>query len=286
MSDSPPLRTESTRELPSFRKPPVIEAVLGVQFHPLPGLTNGHLGAFWKHLQAAAQSDGERWDCPSDASTIEPAFERFEEERSWSRPPATLRLTQDPSCRLQIRNTTADAMVQVQNGRLHYNWIGRGGQDYPRYGFVRPAFDQVYAGFRQFLSGENLGPISPNQWEVTYVNHIPRGSVWNDPTDWAKLFNGLIGSARRITEVRLESLAGAWHFEIPEKRGRLHVDLKHAKLTDTVTNEVLRLTLTARGPIDQKACLSEGLDLGRRVIVLTFWDITSKEAHDFWESKQ
>lgn len=283
MSDSRSLRTETSSKLPSFRKPPVVETVLGVQFEPISGFTNAHLGAFWKHLQAEPLLAEQRWDQVNDAPLIESAFERFEEERSWSRPQVTLRLSLVPSSRLQIRNATGDAMIQVQNGRLHYNWIGRGGQHYRRYKFVRPAFDHVYGSFEQFLSRENMDSISPNQWEVTYVNHISKGTVWNDPSDWAKLFEGLIGTAKRPDEVRLESLGGAWHFEIPEQRGRLHVDLKHAKLTDKDANEVLRLTLTARGPIDESTQLSDGLDLGRRVIVMTFRDITSKEAHAFWE---
>lgn len=286
MSDSPSQSAESERKLASFRNPPVVETVLGVQFDPVPGLTNAHLGVFWKHLQAAAQSEEERWDHPNDAATIESAFERFEDERSWSRPHATLRLTQDPSCRLQIRNAAGDAMIQVQNGRLHYNWIGQGGQHYRRYAIVRPAFDRIFASFAEFLSRERMDPVRPNQWEVTYVNHIPKGTVWSDPADWPKLFVGLVGTGMRATAVQLESLNGSWHFEIPKQRGRLHVDLKHAKPAEKDSDEVLRLTLTARGPIDESTQLSDGLDLGRRVIVLTFRDITSKEAHVFWRLEQ
>jgi hypothetical protein len=177
-------------------------------------------------------------------------------------------------------------MVQVQNGRLHYNWIGRGGQDYRRYRVVRPAFDRIYATFQQFLSHQKLGALQPNQWEVTYVNHIPKGSVWNSPADWAKLFVGLPGVWGEPSEVRLESLGVTWHFEIPERRGRLHIDLKHARLAEQEVKEVLRLTLTARGPVDETTPLSVGLDLGRRVIVLTFRDITCKEAWAYWELEQ
>jgi uncharacterized protein (TIGR04255 family) len=190
-----------------------------------------------------------------------------------------LRLTQDPASRLRITNSRENAMIQLQNGRLHYNWIGRPREEYPRYTGVRPEFDRVHAELCAFLTEESLESLRANQWEVTYVNHIPRGSVWNDPGDWAKLFSGLLGRSAPH-EARLESLSGAWHFEIPDKVGRLHIDLKHARLADGP--EVLRLTLTARGPVDDRTSLSDGLDRGRKAIVCTFRDITSRDAQRYW----
>jgi uncharacterized protein (TIGR04255 family) len=269
-------------KLPSFRKPPVVETVLGVQFDRLSGLTNAHLGGFWKHLRATDSEDG-RWDEVNDAPPIELTVERFEDGQSWARDAMTFRVSQDPSCRIQIRNARHNAMVQLQNGRLHYNWIGRGGQDYSRYCVVRPAFDRVYRLFQGFLQDEKLGAVSPNQWEVTYVNHLPKGSVWHVPADWAKVFVGLPGAWAASSEVQLESLAASWHFEIPPRRGRLHVELKHAKLIENEGREILQLTLTARGPVNDETTLVDGLDLGRRAVVLGFRDITSPEAHRHWE---
>ena len=195
-----------------------------------------------------------------------------------------LQISQEPPVgRLQIRNKRQDALLQIQNGRLHYNWIGRQDDGYPRYDSVRPKFDSLLSEFEQFLSAQELGGLKPNQWEVTYVDHIPQGTVWNDPADWGRLFVGLPGVWGPPSEVLLESLAAAWHFEIPERRGRLHIDLKHGKLVEGEPRGVLRMTLTARGPVDEKTLLSDGLDLGRRVIVLTFRDVTANDAHEFWE---
>jgi uncharacterized protein (TIGR04255 family) len=275
-------------KLPTFRKPPVVETVLGVQFDPLPKFQNAHLGAFWRHLLVravgAGDSDAHRWINVNDAPPIEPAYERFEDERNWG-PELTLRLTADVACRLQIRNADGSAMVQVQNGRLHYNWIGQAGEQYRRYAIVRPVFDMIYGEFLQFVQSEALGDVRPNQWEVTYVNHIPKGTVWGDPSDWPKLFVGLPGVWAAPSSVQLESVGGSWHFEIPPQRGRLHVDLKHAKTQQTAPQEILRLTLTARGPIGKEGGmkLAEGLDLGRRAIVLTFREITSSQAHAYWK---
>ncbi len=277
----------SDNKLPSFKTPPVVETVLGVQFNPLRGFTNAHLGAFWKRIVQSSCADS-RWTKVTDAAPLAPSVEHFGEEHAWSAVGLTLRVSSDPPAgRLQIRNESGDALIQVQNDRLHFNWIR--GQDggYPRYESVRPKFDAVRAEFEAFLREEGFDGFEPNQWEVTYVNHIPRGTVWQTPRDWGALFAGLLGQRADPSEVRFESLTSAWHFEIPERRGRLHIDLKHAKTQEDPRTELLRLTLTARGPVSSaeggESNLSDGLDLGRRVIVRTFRDITSEEAHAYWE---
>jgi len=274
----------SAPALPTFIRPPVVETVLGVQFNRIAGFSNAHLGAFWKHLrqrrnEAGAESD---WNVAEDAPPIQPAFERFEVPASGFPEQLILRSRQDVSSRMQLRNADGDAMVQIQNGRLHYNWISTAGGDYRRYSRVRPSFDRIYTEFQQFLKQEHLAAADPNQWEVTYVNHIPRGTVWAVPGDWAGLFAGLPGVWRAPEHVRLESLGGQWHFEIPEQKGRLHIELRHARTAGSAAEELLRLTLTARGPVDSATGLAEGLDLGRIAIVTTFRDVTSRKAHNYW----
>lgn len=270
--------------LPAFRNPPVVETVLGVQFDRLAGFTNAHLGAFWKHLREV-DTDNDTWVSVSDAPPIDPTFETFDFEPSWDRPGFALYLGQPPTARVQIRNHAGDAMVQLQNGRLHYNWIGSAGRDYRRYNVVRPAFDRIHGIFESFLKSEKLGPIRHNQWEVTYVNHIPKGTVWNSPSDWMNLFVG-VPMINANNDVRLESISAAWHFEIPPRLGRLHVDLRHANVSAGQQQEILRLTLTARGPTDAQVTWGSGLDLGRRTIVMTFKGITARAAHEYWELQE
>ena len=161
----------AAEQLPSFEQPPVVETVLGIQFKPLSGFCNAHLGAFWKHLgRDWCKLLGKDWTLLSDAPTLEPTLERFEGSEAWAPLRSGFRLTADPSARLQIRSATDDAMIQLQNGRLHYNWLGTRGGDYSRYKSVRPRFDELLRGFTGFVSTEALGKLVPNQWEITYVN--------------------------------------------------------------------------------------------------------------------
>ncbi|MBI3467594.1 MAG: TIGR04255 family protein [Planctomycetes bacterium] len=273
-------RPMQSRSLPKFRRPPVIETIIGVQFDPLPKFRNAHLGAFWTTL-------GQDWPRVSDAPTLEPQFERFGEGDRWGK--LRFKVTQDPSTRARIEHADGTQMIQVQNGRFHYNWLGKGGGQYPHYPNVRAAFDCQLAHFRSFLASSALGELRPNQWEVTYLNHIPKGTVWQTPADWPALLAGLAAPSAGPASTRLESAAGEWHYEIPPQLGRLHVQLVHGKGSETDDGELLQLTLTARGPISEQTGptdtwtqLSNGLDLGHRVIVLAFLDLTSDAAHEFW----
>lgn len=265
-------------DLPSFERPPVIETVMGVQFDPLPGLHNAHLGAFWTKLEPG------KWPKVTDAPALEPQFERFDESLAWRG--LKLKLTQDPSARIQIRNASGDRMIQVQNGRFHYNWLGHHGGPYPRYSVVRPEFDVSLELFKRFLKEVEAGELHPNQWETTYVNHIPKGSVWKVLSEWSNVVEFLGEVSASQGSVSLESLSGEWHFEIQPQRGRLHVQLKHVREGSAENGEILRLTLTARGPIASRGSegltLDEGLNLGRETIVRTFKEITSKSAHEHW----
>ncbi len=267
--------------LPSFTNPPVVETVLGVQFDPIAGFSNAHLGVFWKYWKHLNEGEGagQQWNSVRWVPALEQSFERFDEGQ-WAHDHPLLRLSNDASGRLQIQNDRQDAMIQIQNGRLHYNWTGRSGQTYRRYVVVRPEFDRVWAALQGFLAAEGLQAPVPNQWEVTYVNHIPKGTVWNSPEDWPDVVSGLLKSIP-ATCVKWESLSHSWHFEIPEHRGRLHIDLRHARRNES-GEEILDMKLTARGPISPTGGLNEGLDLGRFAIVLTFREVTSELAHRAW----
>lgn len=263
-----------------YEHPPVIETVLGAQFDRLRGFKNAHFGAFWKTL------DRDDWPVVSDAPALPPQLERFTDSVKWGKG-LQIQLTQDPASRLRIKNKAGDRMIQVQNGRVHFNWIGEEGGPYPRYPKVREGFAGVLRRFLEFLAQEKLGDFRPNQWEVTYVNHIPKGTVWNTPSDW-RFFRplGAVSSVPEIMEG--ESFNGEWHFVIPEQRGRLHVQWQHAVKPDPEEEreEFIRLTLTARGPVQQSEdaleMILDGLKLGREVIVRSFKSFMSDEANTYW----
>jgi uncharacterized protein (TIGR04255 family) len=254
---------------------------LGVQFDRLPKFSNAHLGAFWKTLPE------QDWPIVADAPALPQQHEQFTALARWGQG-LRLQLTQDPACRLQIKNAVGDRMLQVQNGRLHFNWLGEHGKPYPRYEVVRQEFESALSNLVRYIAENGLGDIRPNQWEVTYINLIPKGTVWNSPRDWR--FFKLHGFPANLDDtVKCEGFTGEWHFEIPEQRGRLHIEWQHGvkPLKEDQDEEIVRLTFTARGGIDPKKTpwkdeVLQGLDLGREAIVRTFAALMSVKANQYW----
>lgn len=264
-----------TISLPKFNKPPVVETVLGVQFHPISRMGNAHLGAFWKTLPGD-------WPNVSDVALLGHVQERFGEDW-WLPGGPILRLTQDTTSRLWIRNKDRDRLIQVQNDRLLYNWLAdRDNQKYPSYIEVRRQFDEAWDAFLQFVKAEHFDPPHPDQWEVTYVNHIPKGGVWQTPEDIPRLLDGLLAPQIGGDWGTFESVAGSSTFVIADNLGRLHIEFQH---TRPETEERIVLKLTARGPIDERTDMNAGLNLGHQTIVQAFADITAEYAHgtEFWD---
>jgi uncharacterized protein (TIGR04255 family) len=261
--------------LHSYDKPPVVETVMGIQFEPILGFTNGHLGLFWARLGGRKE-----WPTAKDVPPLGQEFERFGDEQEWA-PLETIKfgVSGVPTSRLQLRKSSRDRMIQIQNGKLIYNWIGTEGAEYARYEKVRPEFDAIRKSFEEFLADQELHPMTPNQWEVTYVNHMPKGTVWNDASDWNKVLTFHAVPPMSMNKCRLEDLGGQWSYEIEPRQGRLHMQLRHGWHLKRV--EMLMLNLTARGPF-KESDVDAGLNLGHEIIVKTFTELASPEARKYW----
>ena len=269
------LSTVEQMQLPDYDNPPVVETVVGVQFSPLNAFSNAHLGAFWQTIGP------DQWPLVADAAPLPMQTEQFTPEAQWGKA-LRLQLTQNPSSRIQMTSPDQSRMLQLQNGRIHLNWLGKGGDQYPRYSIVREEFESCLVKLMQFADSQQLGAVVPDQWEVTYVNHIPQDGVWTTPRDWS--FFQPLNAMRSIDGlIEAESFNGEWHFVIPDNRGRLHINWQHAK-DDGDNSEFIRLAFTARGPTsgtDINAVLS-GIDLGHETIVRAFRMLMSDEANNEW----
>jgi uncharacterized protein (TIGR04255 family) len=273
----PPRMTEAS--LPTYENPPLVETILNVQFEPLREFKTAHLGAFWKQL-------GPGWPHADDAPVVEPTFERFSDEPDTQELGLRFMLLKSPLVRLQVRNASDDGMIQIQNGRLIYNWLKKKGKPYPRYDKIRESFADTFQQFRAFLASEQLGEIKANQWEITYLNHIPQNTVWKSLKDWH--FFRPLGSLDGIEGlVKLDNVSEKRRYVIGENRGRLHVSWHHGKKEDR--QELIVLNLTARGPLlGEKTNIDEvldGLDLGRSAIVTSFSAFMADEANQYWGLK-
>jgi uncharacterized protein (TIGR04255 family) len=284
-SESSPIMVSGAmnQDLPSYKNPPVVETALSVQFQPIEGFKNAHLGLFWSQLQ-------KQYPKVEDAEPIASQIELFGDQME-RRPrlPHFQIGKSEAAARLRMRSDNDHAMVQIQNDRLVYNWRKMKEGEYPRWPKVLPQFMSALEELRTFLAAQGLDEFEPNQWEVTYVNHLPKGRNWDTPADWSALVPGLVGSPGLVPVVTPESLECKWKFLLPESSGRLHVDLFNGYTgPNPDSQEILVLQLTARGGIDPDIGrdVTDGLKIGHAAIVNTFHTLTGSKAHDRWGYQQ
>jgi uncharacterized protein (TIGR04255 family) len=185
--------------------------------------------------------------------------------------------------RLQFLVPANDRMIQVQQTRFVLNWL-KGERDYPRYSKLRDEFRKEYERFAHFLAAAGLGAPEPNQWEVTYVNHLVRGQDWEQLEDCEGFFPALRLPPSLPELTRPDAISLDWTYVVQDGAGRLRVQFRLAKHKPT-GDEVVRIKLTARGPLEIESGTEEILerfDLGRRAIVGTFVAASTSEAHQRW----
>lgn len=262
---------------PSFTSPPVVETVLGVTFEPLPQWSFVHYGLLWQEIQR----DYPRYELQAPLAPV------LESDGPSAFAPRQLRLRVEPAPQIRAWFLTDDGerLLQVQEDRFIQNWRKASPDSaYPRYERLRPAFEEEWKRYLAFLCANRVGQPRIVQAEVTYVNHIERGTLWNSFDDVGRLFafwrsapaqSGFLGAA--------ESGAAHVQFVMPEGGGRLHVALQHV-LRNTDGKELLQLTLTARG-CPKSSSLEDLLawfDIGREWVVRGFADVTTETAHTVW----
>ena len=267
--------------LPKFDSPPVIETALSVQFARLSSFATATAGWFWKSYLAKLGGALD-WSKASDAPRLEDRFERFGENEGWGTP--GFRMGTVESHRTQIIRADEERMIQVQDSRFVLNWR-KGKGIYPSYTTLLEEFWTPYHAFEQFAKDAGLGAVEPNQWEITYVNHILQGDMWDSPRDWAKIFPS-VSFPKSTSGVSGETLNADWRYALSAERGRLYASLRHIKIAPS-NAKALQLQLTARGPVDLEKGWSivEGFELGHGSIVTTFAAMTSEEAHKRWQRR-
>lgn len=266
--------------LPKYDSPPVIETVLSVQFAPLQHFSSAHAGWFWKNYL------DKEWGAVHVAPRLDDQFERFGDEMTWGRNVGFRIATYPESDRIQIIRADNERMIQVQSTRFVYNWKKQK-SDYPSYEKLLPEFQRSFLSFNKFTKDSGNSPLKLNQWEVTYVNFIPKGELWQTINDWGNIFPSLSKLVTTIDNLSPEDFRAERRFIIGGNLGRLYITINQGKVGSEKGEEVIHLQFTARGPItdEDMAGLQKGFDLGHESIVLSFTGLTSGTAHKFWKRR-
>lgn len=281
---------DETRELnlgpPSvtYDAPPLVEVAMSIQFDPPKGLNQAHLGAFWVTQK----------DTLPHVRAVQPIVttnEVFGGQGQWLPPSLQLELTNEPDCRLQMTSSDDQWMCQVQRNRLVINWRKRNGE-YPRFSATWHRFRKACQAWETFLGGLEMAPLKLRLWELTYVNRIPKENLWDKPGDWPKVFPGLWGGNFAAVEgAELGGFQGQWVWESAEPPARLYVEPRPGRSVEEPHEDVLLLSLTARGlfSADFKSNkdpntdpIESGMSSGHDLIVGTFDRIASDVAKKAW----
>lgn len=260
-----------SQELPKFNNPPVIETVLGVEFESLSNFLVPHFGAFLLELKGNYNKFRELPPIPSQ-------IERFEGEPVEL---ASLQIGFHPQIRCLFLNKTEDWRIQIQNNWFLSNWV-KTNTKYPSYEETLRRFKTNWNKFRLFLEKSRIDTPQVKQCEVTYNNHIEE---FTQVEGLYKVFPFLADYRKKQDFLpSAEGIALRMVYRIPEKRGRLHIEIKPA-FRHVDAKNIIEMSLTARvlpkSP-DNKDVL-EAINIGHEWVVRGFADITSKSMHQVWE---
>ncbi|MCK6481652.1 MAG: TIGR04255 family protein [Planctomycetaceae bacterium] len=273
-----------TKPVPVFKRPPLIEVALSVQFSPLEGLALPLQVEFGSKLRARFPK-----------SQTLPPLGPIPIEDPTNPPPVAQEITvmMQPVAfapRLWFLNNSGTRLVQLQSDRFAYNWRKESGDEaYPKYPGVRDAFAAELRAFYQFCKEKGVAPPEFNQCEVIYVDHIfPKGE-WAGIGNIHEVFSVWAGLAPPVKGAKQEDLAFQARFRIDDgkgkPRGRLTVSSNPATLK--ANNQPIQvLQMIARGsPIGSKDPVDTVLafmDLAHERIVGLFEAMTTPAMHKEW----
>ena len=271
-------------DLPEFRTPPLTEVALGAQFDVIPGFLTPHVGLIWQHF---------RKDFPvlEEQPPLPPLFETFGPNPQFVAGMSLQFVTAPETPRVFFINEARTELLQVQRDRFLHNWRKIGEADsYPRFERMLETFKTGFATFTKAISSEGLGPVVPNQCEVTYINQmpVPAGGNLSDLTD--DLFGQHTGSLALDDLGKPEDLRFLLRYVMRDADnkpvGRLIASAEPARRIDGQT--IVQLTLTARGrpnTPDEKGVI-DFLNRGHISVVKGFAHLTGPKMHKHWERTQ
>lgn len=262
-----------------YPNPPVVEVALSVQFDRLPDLDASRIGLYWSTVRSRFPFAEQHVPLP----TVQEAFGMPDAL------PRGLRIELSdavPTPRFWLVNGDGSQLLQIQDDRFSHNWR-KNVKPYPHYETVRAAFVEELGLFDAFLRGERMGPMAPNQCEVTYINHIavPNGTNQADLgallTTWTGSYNSAPPAVPEDAFVHLRYTIGNGD---GSPIGRLHIDVQPA-FAQEEHRPIWVLSLTARGRPVQPTIdgVVMFLNLGREHILKTFVGITNKTLQKQWE---
>lgn len=264
-----------TDEGPSFRKPPVVETALSIQFDELRSFRTTDFGTYYLTVK-------DKFPVVVEQTRIDHVIESFPAVRRV--PGLRIEPVAPRPNRMWFRDAADGcAMLQLQPDRFVFNWCRKEGREYPRYATNQPKLFEQFNRFCEFVALHNLGKVKPNLCEVTYVNHIRPMPNESATQCFAAVFAGIDwkssdGWLTQSPDVAVLNRV----YTIGNQKGRLYAEAGIA--SDKETGEFVELKITARVLHKAGEDLRENLDMAHRWVVKSFASLTEEQARkDRWE---
>lgn len=267
---------------PKYRKPPVVETVMGVQFPEIDGFRAVHFGLFWETLR-------DRYPKITDQPRLKPVREVF--PRRPALPEFEFRATPKyPVDRVWFEAASASELIQLQPDRFLFNWRQRKDEPYPSYEQNSNTFFSDFAAFCTFCRNQKLPEPTPELCEVTYVNHVLPGEDESAVELAGKLFSGHHWETIEGFLPTPEAFTYNRVFVIQrdgKAAGRLYAESCIAtNRVESKWREFVLLNLTARVNHAAGDELKESLQLAHDWVVRGFADLTDPEIQKKrWEKR-
>lgn len=258
----------------------MIETSVGIQFD---GLTN------YISLNAASFHSRIAGNFPrvEEHRPLDPAFETFGPRSSLLTTPQLQLVEAAIEPRYFFLSEDGSEIVQLQKDRLFYNWRKRSpAAQYPRYeAHVRVVLGDLFRILTSWAAEERLGAIIPTQVEAIYVNAIELRDHSGSSCGLSFIFpwlSGLIGT----TEDGLFQFRRRLLNETGEPVARLNFNLRYGTDEESARSAHLMLHVRGHPPGSRLEDCLDMIDAERDVIVRTFTEVTSPEAHSLWRRRQ
>jgi uncharacterized protein (TIGR04255 family) len=265
---------ELGRQLPQYKRPPLVEMICGIQFDSLVKFSSVHFGEFLEVVKA---------EYPEFEDQT-PLADVFEGTPPLPRSFSPQILEKLPLPRVFYKDQTGNFLLQVQPSRFLSNWRKQKDSDeYPRFGAALERFARGWNVFLEFLDRSGIGTPSVNQYELSYINHIISGQNSSFPVALAEFLPmfSWMAEGQKFSSV-LEGVGSRVKFALPDSKGALHISINHGKrATDGAGIAVIDLTV--RGPANPDwSDMSDWFAVAHQNAVLMFAEIMSSKAQDSW----
>jgi uncharacterized protein (TIGR04255 family) len=268
------------KSFPDYANPPVIEVVCGVGFASLPDFKAVHLGLLWERFR-------KEFPRVEEQAPLAMPLEQFGVLRG---APSELQFVEVPPLpRVWFLDEKGNGIVQVQRDALLHNWRKLDEADrYPRFKVVFAEFMDYFGRFSDFVRANELGALTPAQYDLTYVNHIFPGDHWHHGDPLNSVFPDFQWrQEKRFLPVGYEAAQWKTAMRLPDESGRLHVSIQTGfKRPDNAPLIVLEMKARGMSKSPSVDAMTKWFDVAHEWIVRGFADITDKKLQGtLWGAK-